>query len=111
MIRYDDDYQRTFERERAFADLVARRGPDPATGATSMVAATAAVDAYPTAAAVFFGCHPLILLGAEVEGGAGTVSAAAGTLFALNLGTTIPPVGALVLLTFVANRWVFRWDL
>ena len=38
-------------------------------------------------------------------------SAAAGTLFALNLGTTIPPVGALVLLTFVANRWVFRWDL
>jgi hypothetical protein len=75
-----------------------------------LAAVTTTLGSYPTSATSFFTCNPLIILGQEVEGGAGVVAAGAAMFFALNLGSAIPPQGTQVLATFVGNRWVFRYD-
>jgi hypothetical protein len=105
-----DDARRLFLRDSALADVVVRQDSDPPVGAPSVLARTTVLSAYPTTAGCYFACLPLTLLGAEVEGGAGVVSPGDSTFFALNLGTTVPQPGTLILATFVGNRWVFRHD-
>jgi hypothetical protein len=49
--------------------------------------------------------------GAEYEGGSATYTAdTTQVLYALNLGTTIPPAGSNIIVTAVGGRWTFRWD-
>ena len=105
-----DDAKRLFIREVALADDATRRDSDPSLGLPNLLALTTTIRTYPTTAQAYYACQPLILLGTEVEGGAGIVSVRNGTFFALNLGSTIPPTGTQILTTFVGNRWVFRYD-
>jgi hypothetical protein len=105
-----DDAKRLFTREVALADDVRRRDSDPTLGLPNLLAQTTTLKAYPTTAQCYYACEPLTVLGAEVEGGAGTTSASPSTFFALNIGSTIPPSGTQVVTTFVGNRWVFRYD-
>ena len=105
-----DEARKLFSRENALAQDVKRRDSDPPIGSPSIFALTTTLRSYPTAAAVYYACLPLTLLGQEVEGGAGVVTPGDSTYFALNLGTTVPPAGTQVLTTFVGNRWVFRYD-
>lgn len=105
-----DDAKRLFTREDALADDVKRRDSDPPLGSPSLLAYTTTLKTYPTTSLSFYACLPLTLLGAEVEGGPGTVSAGDAVFFALNLGSSVPPSGTQVLTTFVGNRWVFRFD-
>ena len=81
-----------------------------ASGAPAMLALTTTIQTYPTDAQAYFACRPLILLGNEIEGGPGNVTPGSDTFFALNIGSSIPPSGTQVLVTFVGNRWVFRYD-
>jgi hypothetical protein len=83
---------------------------DPSLGMPSLVVRTKTLSHYPTLAQAFYACSPLTVLGIEVEGGSGSLSVATSTLFALNLGSAIPPTGTNVIATFVENRWVFRYD-
>ena len=53
--------------------------------------------------------RPLLLLH-QIEGGTGSLSTQVGRFFALNLGSSIPPTGTNLLVTFVGNRWAFRYD-
>ena len=76
----------------------------------SCLALTTTKASYPTDAHVFFAVRRLDLLGDEVEGGPGNVLASPDLFYALNIGSTIPPSGTQVLVTFVGNRWVFRYD-
>lgn len=76
----------------------------------TLLVRTKTLTAYPTAAERFFACEPAAILGVEVEGGAGSLEPAAGTLFAFNLGGAVPPPGTYLLVTFLQNRWVFRHD-
>jgi hypothetical protein len=105
-----DDAKRLALRELALADDVKRRDSDPTLGAPSLPARTTTIKTYPTTPQSYYACVPLMLLGAEVEGGPGIVTAAGATFFALNLGSTVPPPGTQLLATFVGNRWVFRYD-
>jgi hypothetical protein len=105
-----DDAKRLRWRGSALADDLGRQDPEPPIGAPTLLARTTTLSAYPSTAQCFFACQPLTLLGAEVEGGAGTISQGNSTFFALNLGTTVPPAGTQVVTTFVGNRWVFRYD-
>jgi hypothetical protein len=75
-----------------------------------MIARTVSLGSYPATAGRYFACHPLTILGVEAEGGLGLLTTEDATFFALNLGSTIPPAGTAILVTFVGNRWAFRYD-
>ena len=99
---------RAVDQERI--DAATRRPAPPAAGAPSLLAQTTTVSTYPTVAATFFGCLPVTAMGTETEGTAGTLTTGSGVLYALNLGTAIPPSGTMLLVTFTDHRWVFRYD-
>lgn len=77
-------------------------------GSRSLLAKTKTVTTYPTAAARFYACEIQGLLGTESEGSTGTLTPQR-TIYAYNLGASIPPTGTPVLLTEVPYRWVFRY--
>lgn len=105
-----DEAKRLRAHIAARNDRLTRFDLAAADGAPCILAQTVAVRSYPGTAASYFGCQPQTILGAEVEGGAATITPDGGTFFALNVGSAVPPVGTLVVATFVGNRWVFRYD-
>ena len=105
-----DEAKRLRARDEALDDDLSRRGRAPSFGSPGIVAQTTTIKTYPTSAQRFYACVPQTVLGAEVEGGAGSFSPGSATFFALNLGTAVPPSGTNVLATFVESRWVFRYD-
>ena len=105
-----DEANRLRIRDDSLADGFSRTARDPAIGMPCLVAKTTTIATYPTTAQVFFACTPLTVLGPEVEGSAGTTTPGISNLLALNLGSAIPTVGTSLIVTFVDNRWVFRFD-
>ena len=105
-----DEAKRLRIRDATLSDGFSQTGRDPSLGTVCLVVQTKTVSAYPTGAQSFYACSPLTILGPEVEGGPGALTSGGSTLFALNLGSAIPPIGVNVLATFVDNRWVFRYD-
>lgn len=83
---------------------------DAASPSPVIVAQTKALTTYPTAAQRFYACKPVVVLGAEVEGGAGVITTEPATVMALNIGASIPPVGTNVILSYCANRWLFAYN-
>jgi hypothetical protein len=63
--------------------------------------------AYPATPGVYYACVISTPGGVEAEGVTGTVSADGGTVYALNIGTAVPPEGTAVVLEFVGGRWAF----
>lgn len=105
------DFSRKYTtEEQILSDDIHRRDMSPALSSPSVLAKTTVISAYPTAAFSYFACLPQSLYGVEQEGAAGVVLSGSSTFFALNLGSTVPPVGTLLLATFTGNRWVFRYD-
>jgi hypothetical protein len=105
-----DDAIRLRIQDASLTDSLSQVERDPSLGMPCLVAQTKVQSRYPTSAQVFYACSPLMVLGQEVEGGTGTLTAGSATFYALNLGSTVPPVGTSVLTTFVESRWVFRYD-
>jgi hypothetical protein len=105
-----DEAKRLRVRDAALADDLLRLQTPPAEGAPCLVANTTTLGSYPSAPSSFFACNPLTVLGTEVEGGTGIITTDSATFFAYNLGSAVPPQGTAVLVTFVGNRWVFRYD-
>ncbi len=110
MRSQQDEAKRLRIRDAALEDGIGRGGRAPAFGMPCLVARTKALAGYPTAAARFYACAPITVLGPEVEGGPAAITLGPSTFFALNLGSAVPPVGTDVLATFVDSRWVFRHD-
>jgi hypothetical protein len=105
-----DDAVRLRMEDASLTDSLSQVERDPSLGMPCLVAQTRTLSRYPTSAQQFFACSPLSVLGPEVEGGTGTLSVGNSTFFALNLGSAIPPSGTSVIVTYVDNRWVFRFD-
>jgi hypothetical protein len=85
-------------------------GTDPYASAALCVITTT-VTTYPTSAAEFYACFPELLTGSETEGAVPTFTPdTATTLYALNVGTAIPPSGTKLVIHGVGGRWVFRYD-
>lgn len=105
-----DDAKRLSRWGESLAGDLQRLGQDAPVGAPSILAKTRVSTSYPTSARAFYSCAPVILLGSEVEGGTGTFADGDSPFLALNLGSKAPPPGTYLLVTFVADRWVFRHD-
>jgi hypothetical protein len=76
----------------------------------SVLGTTAEKEAYPTVAAAVYFIETANLDGSDAEGSTASVVADGGSLFALNLGSQVPPVGTNVIVTSVGGRWCFRFD-
>jgi len=80
-------------------------------GSAARLVTTCTVTTYPTSAGAFYAANPTEIDGSEVEGGAATYTADTNqVMYALNLGTQIPPSGTVLVAEAVGGRWVFRYD-
>jgi hypothetical protein len=99
------------ERQKALSDVLNRVAPFAADGATALLVTTTTVTTYPTTPGSFYASNPTEIDGSEIEGGAASYTAdATQVVYALNVGTQIPPAGTRVVAHAVAGRWVFRYD-
>jgi hypothetical protein len=105
-----DEASRLRIQDVTLSDSLSQIEQDPSLGMPCMAAQTKVLTSYPRSAQQFYACSPVTVLGHEVEGGTGTLTAIGSTFFGLNLGSAVPPVGTIVLTTFVDHRWVFRYD-
>ena len=78
-------------RESALTEDSVRWLSDQVGGSPSMVARTVSLGSYPTSPSRYYACIPITVLGSEVQGGSGVLTAEPGTFFALNLGSTDSP--------------------
>ncbi len=77
----------------------------------SALVQTVVETTYPTIAGAFYACIPVGLDGEEREGGLGSfIPDPTRVVYALNLGTQIPPPTTRLVITSVSGRWVFRYD-
>ena len=80
-------------------------------GSVALLVQTKAVGSYPTSANTFFACSPVTIDGPESEGAAASfVADPARTIFAYNLGSRVPPVGARLIAQSCSGRWTFRFE-
>ena len=99
------------DRQKALSGALDRVAPFAADGSTALLVTTTTVSTYPSTAATFYASNPTEIDGSEVEGGAASYTAdASQVLYALNVGTQVPPVGTRVVAHAVGGRWVFRYD-
>ena len=102
---YDRDAEAAGEIDRADAPAAA---PPP----SAVVVQTFAESTYPTAAASFFACRPVAVASAgAAEGAAASFSTFASdyVIYALNLGSEVPPIGSRHVASRVGAYWVFRY--
>ncbi len=99
------------ERQKALSCFLDRLAPFAADGSTALLVTTTTVTTYPSTASSFYASNPTEIDGSEVEGGAAFYTAdTTQVVYALNVGTQVPPVGTRVVAHAVGGRWVFRYD-
>ena len=81
-----------------------------ASSSQSLLAQTIKLKSYPSTPQQFYACQPVSILGTESEGNTATLVPISSTFFALNLGSSVPPISTMMIVSFVSNRWVFRFD-
>ena len=99
------------ERQKAMSGVLDRVVPFAADGSAAHLLTTTTITTYPSIAGAFFASNPTEVDGSEVEGGAASYTAdTTQVVYALNVGTMIPPVGTRIVASSVGGRWVFRYD-
>lgn len=99
------------DRQTAASIALDRNGGQDPYASAAMVVITTTVTTYPTSAAEFYACNPELLTGSEAEGATPTFTVDTATIvYALNLGTAIPPNGTYLVIHSVGGRWCFRYD-
>ena len=109
-MNYGDALKRMRIRDGMKSDELTRLRQVSQSGLPSVIARTKTLVSYPTVASRFYACEAISVMGQEVEGAVGSVSANSGSFFAYNLGAAVPPSGATIIATFAGSRWVFRYD-
>lgn len=98
------------ERHADLSERFDRAQVPPGDCSSAVLLTTTTLTTYPTAAASFFACNPTDAGGTEIEGGAASYVTGVQIVFALNVGTQVPPAGTRVIAHGVGGRWVFRYD-
>jgi hypothetical protein len=99
------------ERQKGLSGVLDRVVPFSAEGSPARLLTTTTIATYPSTAGAFFASNPNEIDGSEVEGGAASYTAdTTQVVYALNVGTMIPPVGTRIVASSVGGRWVFRYD-
>jgi len=101
----DDDAER-LRRARREAEAEATRPPGTSSGGAPCVVGKVTSG---STVGGFWTLAAQTILGAEADGGAGSLSDAGWSFKALNLGATAPPTGTVLLCTFTPFRWTFRY--
>ncbi len=85
--------------------------PMPACAMSMVVQTTNDSGHYPIVAAAYYACHPILLSGDESEGAAATFSGDTNTvIYAMNLGTSIPPDHTYVIIHGGSGKWCFTFN-
>jgi hypothetical protein len=99
------------ERQKALSGVLDRLVPCVNDGSAAVLLTTTTIATYPSTAGSFFASNPTEIDGTEVEGGAASYTAdSTQVVYALNVGSMIPPVGTRIVASSVGGRWVFRYD-
>jgi hypothetical protein len=99
------------ERQVAAAQALDRAADQDTLGSAALCAITTVLTSYSTSAAVYYACNPALVTGTEAEGGAATFTVDTNTvIYALNVGTAVPPQGTKVIIQACNGRHVFRYD-
>ncbi len=99
------------KRQLAAETALDRLGTAADYGSAALCCITTTVTSYPTSAAEFYACNPELITGSVAEGATPTFTPDTATvLYALNLGTAIPPNGTILVVHSAGGRWVFRFD-
>jgi len=105
MDRYSYDRSETLS-----ADLDRSRGETPE-GTVTKLLQTYAAGTYPIVAQRVYACRPVSVSASPTEGSTPTYAAdSTRTIYAANLGNSIPEIGARVLGTNESGVWTFRYD-
>jgi hypothetical protein len=98
----------------ATRELDCATGSLPPVAGQSILAVTYQYLAYPNVPNVFYAVHLTEVDGTETEGGAATyvqpTALRVWPIYALNLGTAVPPQGTEVICSYVGGRLCFRFD-
>jgi hypothetical protein len=99
------------QRQAATRYAASRLAPFAEEGAAAVLVQTTTVSAYPTAANAFYACVPVSVDGKETEGATATFTAdPTRRLYALNVGSQVPPPGTKIIAHACGGRWSFRFD-
>jgi hypothetical protein len=99
------------DRQTATRASLLRLAPVAEDGSVAILVKTIIASSYPTIAGAFYACAPLQVDGPETEGAIATFTASGTrTIYALNLGTQVPPVGTKIIAHACGSRWTFRFD-
>jgi len=83
---------------------------DQIDGAAGWLLKTFVKTSYPTAVSVVFACHPVWVDAADTEGATPSFTVDSTVeIYALNLGTLVPPVGTIMVGTAVGGRVTIRY--
>lgn len=108
MYESDDTYfrDRIAELEDQLESL-----DNPSEGSISLLVQTVKETTYPTTSAKFFAVQPLSVDGQVKEGASASFTIdTTRTIYAFNVGGSIPPSGTKLIVTSLGGRWVFRYD-
>lgn len=106
------DEARTLRNRLAAMEAVIDRldARDATAPAGAIVLRTKTVGTYPTTATSFFACELVTPGGVEAEGASASLAAVATTVYALGVGTKIPPTGTRVVAVIQDGRFAFQYD-
>jgi hypothetical protein len=110
MADMSDELRRIRHRLKDAVDLMHRLHREPFAQDAGIALRTKSEGAYPTEPSRFFACDILRPGGVEAEGAAPTLTVVTATLYALNVGTKLPPVGTEVVAINEGGRWAFQYD-
>lgn len=99
------------EQLAAGRSAVDRLAPHGELGSLAVLVNTRAISTYPTVPGAFYACSPLLVDGPETEGATASFTTEdTRTIYALNVGSQVPPVGTAVIAHACGGRWTFRYD-
>lgn len=105
LIRTANQYLRETAQNRAARDA------DPSAAGSAMLGVTSTDGNYPTNATSVYVVTPQELDADDSEGATSTpTSDDTQNVYAVNLGTAVPPMGTQVVCHAVGGRWTFRYD-
>jgi hypothetical protein len=107
---HHDEARTLRSRHAAMVRAMDRPASEPPDGNPAMVVVTIEEGTYPTSAGEYYACQQVTPGGAEAEGSTPTFATLAGTLYALNLGTAIPPEGTRLVVASIDGRWAFHFN-
>jgi hypothetical protein len=81
------------------------------TGSGGIVLQTFTQTTYPTTAGAIYACNPCFVNALDTEGATATITPdTTQVIYALNLGSTVPPTGTTVIGITIGGRTSFCWS-